>query len=93
MSKTYGSRKALAVLLLVLGLAPGPLAAQQRSAASGSLQGWMQQAWSWLVSAWQTTEAGARLDPFGQTSNAGMQVDPDGQTSEAGMQADPFGNH
>lgn len=86
MSKVYGSRKVVILVLLVLVLAPWQLAAQGRAKGNAGASGWLEQIWSLLVNVWQ----GAGIEDPAQNP---AQQGTDGATdsSESGMQVDPFG--
>lgn len=86
MSKIYGSRKLVILVLLVFVLAPWQLAAQERSKGVAGASGWLEQVWSLLVSVWQ----GAGIeDPAQNPAQQGTDAATD--SSEAGMRLDPNG--
>jgi hypothetical protein len=83
MSKIYGSRKAVVLVLVILLLAPWPLAAQEQIQSRTSALDLLKQVWSFLVQGRQGIES---EEAAPSSNNPGT-----GNSSEVGMQVDPLG--
>lgn len=98
-------RRILAVLLLLLTLAPALSWAGQREEPRGEFLkgGLLARLWSFVRVVWEQEGAsldpdgqpglneGGSLDPNGSTADEGGFIDPDGSTADEGSSLDPDG--